>query len=73
VLTHPEWFVREPRGWRIRPAPEGAPGTPETPWLELGAGLPNGANSPGRRAIYCPRFTPGGAAAFVDGILQGVR
>jgi inosine-uridine nucleoside N-ribohydrolase len=73
VLTHPEWFVREPRGWRIRPAPEGAPGAPGVPWLELGAELSDRSESPGRHATYCPDFAPGGATAFVGGILTGVR
>jgi len=65
-LTHPEWFVREPRGWRIRPSPTGAPGTPATPWLELGSELP------GPTATYCPGFTPGGADAFIQQIIDGV-
>lgn len=65
-VTRPELFVHEPRGWRIRPMPEGAPGAPGTPWLELGAELP------GPRVTYCPDFVPGGAADFVREILARV-
>jgi pyrimidine-specific ribonucleoside hydrolase len=65
-LTHPALFVAEPRGWRIRPSPDGAPGTPGTPWLELGADLP------GKRATYCAGFAPDGAEAFIRETLAGV-
>jgi pyrimidine-specific ribonucleoside hydrolase len=65
-LQHPDHFTRELRGWRIRPSPDGAPGAPGTPWLELGADLP------GKRSSYCPGFAVGGADAFVREILAGV-
>jgi len=66
ALTSPELFRREPRGWQIRPCPEGAPGAPGVPWLELAPGFP------GDPAVYCPGFGDGGAERFIAGILAGV-
>ena len=66
-LKHPEWFVSDERGWRIRPSPADAPGAADTPWFELGGELS------GKRSTYCTGFAPGGAKAFIDAIVEAIR
>ena len=66
ALITPDLFRREPRGWRIRPCPEGAPGAPGVPWLELAPTFP------GESAVYCPGFREGGAERFIADIVARV-
>jgi pyrimidine-specific ribonucleoside hydrolase len=75
-LRHPEYFVTESRGWRIRGVevpvdqsrpPDGQDRSNEVvPWLECDPGYP------GDRVTYCTGFTPGGAAAFVRDVVTAV-
>jgi len=66
-LLHPEDFVSEARGWRIRTKPDEAPGAAGTPWLECDVSFP------GERVTYVPDFSPGGARAFVERIGAAIR
>ena len=59
-LRHPEYFVHEQRGWRIRDDDT------NRAMLECDAGYP------GTRVTYCTGFTPGGAASFVRDIVETV-
>jgi pyrimidine-specific ribonucleoside hydrolase len=78
-LRHPEYFVTQQRGWRIRlveQEQEGAGGSRSgdrsyrrgvsTPWLECDA------EYPGNQLTYCTGFTSGGKAAFVRDVVTTV-
>lgn len=58
-LKHPDYFVAESRGWRIRPAGR-------KHWLECDAQLP------GRPITYLSGFAPDGAPAFVQDVVSHV-
>ncbi len=58
-LRHPEYFVTEQRGWRIRDVDH-------TPWLECDP------EYPGDQVTYCTGFTDGGRAAFVRDVVTTV-
>lgn len=74
-LRHPEYFVTQSRGWRVREVAssgrgraDAAPGGSDrrVPWLECDARYPGGP------VTYCTGFTPGGAAAFVRDVVTTV-
>jgi purine nucleosidase len=71
-LRHPEYFVTDERGWRLREvaAPESADGSGPARaanfWLECDAAYPGG------RVTYCTGFTSGGKAAFVRDVVTNV-
>lgn len=58
-LRHPEYFVTEARGWRIRDVDH-------TPWLECDP------EYPGDQVTYCTGFSDGGRAAFVRDVVTTV-
>ena len=62
-LLHPERYVREARGWRITPSPDG----PDTSWLETGVDLP------GPRTTFLTGFVEGGGPALLHDIVDGVH
>lgn len=63
-LRHPEYFVTEERGFRIRALDEPSGGS--THWLECDAAFP------GPRLTYCTGFAAGGAEAFVRDVVTQV-
>ncbi|MFU8814545.1 MAG: nucleoside hydrolase [Pseudomonadales bacterium] len=74
-LRHPEYFVTQPRGWRIRQAPveeaaETRAGRNAKPgssfWLECDPAYP------GSSVTYCSGFAPGGKEAFVRDVVTTV-
>lgn len=64
-LRHPEYFVTESRGSRIRTVAS-SPQRGSVPWLECDPAYG------GNRVTYCTGFTPGGAAAFVRDVVTTV-
>jgi inosine-uridine nucleoside N-ribohydrolase len=60
-LVHPEWFTTETRGVRILPK-----AGKRAAWLECGPDVD------GPRVTYLTGFAPGGAAAFVRGIVEHI-
>ena len=56
-LTNPEWFVHEQRGHKVSYEPK---------LLNCDVGIP------GAQHTYCTGFTPGGAEAFVQGVVKYV-
>ncbi len=67
-LRHPEYFVTEQRGWRIRRAPgsRSRERPHEVYWLETDSVYP------GPRLTYCTGFTRDSARAFVRDIVTTV-
>ena len=59
-LKHPEYFVTQPRGWRIRKMED------NVHWLECDGEFSGG------RITYCTGFRPGGKEEFIKDVVDNV-